>query len=118
MLAIPRGSGSVLMLTDDRFDQRLEELRKEILRSGEKGKKTGGAKVKVSRLDLPIWLLALSTFVGAIGYMWHRMPINRLGSFIIAALIAAIALFIMQLAKSLAVNSGDRRHRLKINASQ
>ncbi len=95
-----RDSGDVLMPTDDRFDQRLQDLREEIIRLGDRAIETTRVKAMSSRLNRPIWLLALSIFLGLSWYMWDRKPLDPFKSIIIAGLVVAIVLFLMRLVTS------------------
>ncbi len=89
------------MPTDDKFDQRLEDLRKKITRSGDQAGIRACVKATSSRPNRSIWLLVLFTFLAVFLHMWSRMPLDPVASAIMAALVAAIVLFLTQLVISL-----------------
>ncbi len=84
--------------SDDEFDQRLEYLREEIVRSGDQGQKSTLVQATSSRVNRPMWLLALSTFLGVFWYMWDKTSSEPPRSMIIAAMVATIVLSFMQFA--------------------
>ncbi len=85
------------MPSDDVSDQRLEDLIEEIRRSGNQRKRTPNSETGPSRLLSHMsWFLALATFLVVLGSIRGRMS-DQLSSIIIAALVAAIVLFLTQL---------------------
>jgi hypothetical protein len=87
------------MPADDEFEERWEDLKKEI----DQRKRFDRVEVKSSRLFRLNRVLALLTFFGVLWVTWEGTPSDLLRSIVIAALAAATILFVVQLVIALVI---------------